>query len=628
MSKRWKQAKFRHKFSNSLRKLRGRPKKEWPNFSSARPDLIPVHGRTQKPHLTCVSMVRNEAQRADDMMRHLTALFDRVVVIDHLSTDDTVEIVSRYDGHEGTEVVILKGRDEGRYQSEYMTAAAQALIAEGRSDWLFFLDFDEILPFRSLDTFRQALVPLTGADVIHFNWYNLAVEGGPFASFQGAQVTIGPKASSYTKVALNLPQLKDRKITVTQGNHAVLLPSSDAPYIGARAFGLFHLPINGEALFRAKLEQGVGTYEEAEGHDPSEGFHYREMNAEVDRLFQDENLQREVALRYGEPLSDILADAAAGKATSDTRSMTLFYAQTEPAPASGANPAIVPDFDLGTINAVMTQTFEPTDSTFEDSRTHPYETLPSRTNRLDPNPLARAARVQHAMLSAATEIEVVALPTAWSGHKAFLFSLMEAMRPRRYVELGTHAGASFFAACQHMKINQAYGVAVAVDIWEGDHQAGTYDERVFNNFKCLLNKNFPKTGSYIRDYFSNAANLFEPGSVDLLHIDGLHTYAAVKEDYQTWRPKLSENSTIIFHDTSEYQTDFAVWQFFEEIEGDATASFRFRHCHGLGVLAFGDRELNPAIEFLEHLAEIPEMTESYYATLGSALFEQALRRGT
>jgi predicted O-methyltransferase YrrM len=642
-SKYWKRTKVRRRLANSLRKMRGRPKKRWPTEfdpqsylsstaagSSARLDLIPLYGRSMEPHLTCVCMVRNEAKRADDMMRHLCALFDRVVVIDHLSTDGTAQIVARHDGHADTEVVLLKGTDPGYHQSEYMTAVARRLIDESRSDWLFFLDFDEILPFRTRAELLQALVPLGGADVIHSHWYNLALENGHVDTLQGASATIGPTVSPYTKVALNVRDLKSRDIKIDQGNHAVFLDGSDTPYIGERAFGLFHVPVSGADQFRAKLEQGVRAYEEISGDTSTQGTHWRELNAQADRLTGDAALLKEVALRYGEPFAKVLTDVEAGKLTRETRPITLDFAQTDPAPDASAATEDAPEFDLETIDAVMALTFpvRPADSATALAGLSKaiHETLPLLTRRLDPEPAARAARVHHAMISAAMEIEVLALPTAWSGHKAFLFSLMEAMRPRRYVELGTHAGASFYAACQHMKLNGAYGEAIAIDIWEGDHQAGFYTEKVFEDFKFRLNRHFPGIGSYIRGYFEEAVKLFEPGSIDLLHIDGLHTYEAVKHDFETWRDALAPDGTIIFHDTSEYQTDFAVWQLFEEIAPLATASFRFRHCHGLGVLAFGDRDVNPAIELLEHLGKNPALSEAYYATLGSALFEQARSR--
>ncbi|MGN7715304.1 class I SAM-dependent methyltransferase [Hyphomicrobiales bacterium] len=649
-SKYWKRTKVLRNVSNILRKIRKKPKKTWPKMFNyehyiangaevervqevkkvKRLDLIPFRGRSVKPHLTCISMVRNEEVRADDMMRHLCALFDRVVIIDHLSTDRTSEIVARYNGHNGTQVVLFKATDVGYYQSEYMSAVARALVAERQSDWVFFIDFDEVLPFESRDSFEQALAPLTGADVVNLHWHNLATGEDARQSLQNAEVTVGPKVSPFVKIALNIPRLRGRKVAIAQGNHATYLDGNTMPYIGERAFGIFHAPINGAASFRAKVNQGASAYASTVGHQASEGSHWRELNSAASRIVENPVLLREIALRYGEPFDVVAADVKAGRVTENTRPMTLKFAQVDPAPFEIPEPQTVLEFDLGTIDTAMARTFKvayKNTSEIESILSKPvYETLEPLTRKLDQDPLARASRIHQAMISAATEIEVVALPTAWSGHKAFLFSLMEAMRPRRYVELGSHAGASFFSACQHLKMNDGYGEAVAVDIWEGDHQAGFYDEHVFNNFKYLLKKHFPKNGSYIRGYFNQAVNLFEKKSIDLLHIDGLHTYEAVKDDYETWLPALSENGVILFHDTSEYQGDFGVWQLFEEIKDQATASFRFRHCHGLGVMAFGDRETNPAIELLEHLAADPLRAENYYSTLGSALFEQALRR--
>lgn len=144
-------------------------------------------------------MARNEALRADDIMRHFCALFDQVVVIDHNSDDDTAAVVSRYDGHNDTDVVVLRGEDRGYYQSEYMSAAAKALIAEGRSDWIFFLDFDEFLPFSNARDFRQALVSFASADLIHGHWYNLALQTFTEGSIFGAMAQVGPRPSSYAK---------------------------------------------------------------------------------------------------------------------------------------------------------------------------------------------------------------------------------------------------------------------------------------------------------------------------------------------------------------------------------------------------------------------------------------------
>ena len=38
--------------------------------------------------------------------------------------------------------------------------------------------------------------------------------------------------------------------------------------------------------------------------------------------------------------------------------------------------------------------------------------------------------------------------TAWIGHAPFLVYLLKVKRPTKFVELGTHFGYSYFAACK------------------------------------------------------------------------------------------------------------------------------------------------------------------------------------
>lgn len=640
----WKRTRTFRRWSNSVRKLRGRPKKHWPRrfdpqayltpaaapdkpFSSLAKEVgqfaIPSFQQRVSPHLTVVTMARNEATRTHDALRHFCALFDRVVLFDHLSEDDTADIARGYDGVAGTQVLVVRGEDPGYYQSEYMSAAANALLAEGRTDWIFFLDFDEFLTFEDAGTFRQALVDFANKEVVHGHWCNLALAEPVGDSVQGANAVIGPRVSDFIKIALNA-RLVSPGVTVAQGNHAVRLPGCPTDVTGSRAFGLLHVPISGPEALRRKVTQGAKALANTNGKSENLGAHWRDMAAHIDALLENGDLAREVALQYGKPLPDLITAVSNGERTEDTRHYQLRFAQSEwaaPAPA-----AKVPSFTLQSAAETLSHLL-PVASGCADPMVglaEPlYAALPPRTYpQHDP---AGRPLIEDALLAASTDIEVV-VPTAWLGHIPFLFSLMEVLRPRRYVELGTHAGASFFAACQHMRSNGNYGEGVAIDLWTGDHQSGLYEETVFEGFKLRLNQHFSGIGRFIRGYFSEAAPCFEDGSIDLLHIDGLHTYEAVKEDYDTWRPKLTEAGVIIFHDTNEYQTDFGVWQFFEEIRNEAPVSFQFRHGHGLGVMAFGTPETNPAMALLTDFAARPEKVESFYATLSKALYDAARAR--
>jgi predicted O-methyltransferase YrrM len=68
-------------------------------------------------------------------------------------------------------------------------------------------------------------------------------------------------------------------------------------------------------------------------------------------------------------------------------------------------------------------------------------------------------------------------------------------------------------------------------------------ERRFDNFiKKVNNVVKHKTTS------SSAAITFDDNSLDFVYIDGYHTYEAVREDIQSWRPKIKSGGKIGGHD--------------------------------------------------------------------------------
>jgi hypothetical protein len=71
-------------------------------------------------------------------------------------------------------------------------------------------------------------------------------------------------------------------------------------------------------------------------------------------------------------------------------------------------------------------------------------------------------------------------PSAWIEHASFVFWICDALRPRRFVELGTHYRYSCFAFCQAIDRLGLGTVAYAVDTWQDDEHAGLYDRARFS----------------------------------------------------------------------------------------------------------------------------------------------------
>jgi hypothetical protein len=173
-------------------------------------------------------------------------------------------------------------------------------------------------------------------------------------------------------------------------------------------------------------------------------------------------------------------------------------------------------------------------------------------------------------------------PDAWVGHMPFAYWVIEKLKPSTFVELGTHTGNSYFSFCQSIQENKTKTKAFAVDTWEGDAHAGSYDDSIFDGVN-RTNLEYSSFSTLLRTTFDSALEQFEDGSVDLLHIDGLHTYEAVKHDFETWLPKMSNKGVVLFHDTNVLRDDFGVFQLWSELSNKYN-TLEFFHSNGLGIL--------------------------------------------
>jgi hypothetical protein len=212
-----------------------------------------------------------------------------------------------------------------------------------------------------------------------------------------------------------------------------------------------------------------------------------------------------------------------------------------------------------------------------------------------PDSRSLVASESHPAIAAltATDLEPILLPpdrvgfpSSWWGHVPFAHLLVHELKPDLIVELGTQHGVSFAAFCNAVRRHGLATRCYAVDTWQGDEHSGLYDESVFNGINTFVQQNYSSFATLIRSSFHEAIGRFADGSIDLLNIDGLHTYEAVKADFESWLPKLSPRGVALFHDIEIFDRGFGVWRFWQEI-CQGHPSFEFHHSCGLGVLAPG-----------------------------------------
>ncbi len=214
-------------------------------------------------------------------------------------------------------------------------------------------------------------------------------------------------------------------------------------------------------------------------------------------------------------------------------------------------------------------------------------------------------------------------PAPWAGHIPFASWLMSVQQPETLVELGAYSGISYLAFCQAIQQQGLSTRAFAVDTWQGDAHAGIYDESIYQTLKRAHDPHYTAFSTLLRMTFDEALPLFADASVDLLHIDGLHTYEAVRHDFDGWLSKLSARGVVLFHDTHVYRDDFGVHRLWAEVSS-RYPSLHFTHSNGLGMVLVGLKQ-PPALLALCGLADGPGPSQArqVFAALGARLERRA-----
>ncbi len=115
------------------------------------------------------------------------------------------------------------------------------------------------------------------------------------------------------------------------------------------------------------------------------------------------------------------------------------------------------------------------------------------------------------------------IESAWKGHRKFAEWLVKEVNPKCIVELGVDYGYSTFVFANALKGTN--GIMNGIDWFKGDSHASSR-----NTYKSIMEnitKYNIKNINIIKGDFFEISKKWDK-DIDVLHIDGFHTYEAVK----------------------------------------------------------------------------------------------------
>jgi predicted O-methyltransferase YrrM len=530
----------------------------------------------------CFVMMRNESPILGAFLDQIKEFFDTCVILDHSSCDKSTELIK---DRNMDKIKIFYLKTCGYPQAEVSTYFGHNLLNKELCDYVFFLDCDEFLPYNNRKALESFLNSYSQYDVIRVPWLNVCPERLDGVDIFKNKFYSKGRYSEFYKVIISKSIIyKDPGFNVMQGYHDVDDKFRNIKKIKHDKSYFLHIPIQSYVQFGFKIANGHNRLIGDQVYlSKNNGYHW----VELARKFADGKITMETLRYLAVNYPDLKEINKADVKEVDFKYpyIKTCYHETQEYVGSQISSLIglAMDDDICMKHNGFSVCDENGEVVFGNA--HSYyknnDDVITKDNIL--TVLGEFEDSFSELIEPLFDLPTNLPVTAWKGHIPFMFVLFKIMKPKKYVELGVHNGASLIAACTAAKTYNINSDIYGIDSWEGDIHAGGYDgDKVYLELKSHLDANFSRV-TLIRSYFAEARSQFIDDSIDILHIDGLHTYEAVKEDFSAWFKAMSPSGVIILHDISVYDKGFGVYRLWTELK-KSFVTIEFNHSYGLGVV--------------------------------------------
>lgn len=212
-----------------------------------------------------VACVKNESDIIEAFVRHNLYFLDRLIVLDHGSTDNTPTILRSLQ-KEGLNIEVIRDDSIGKLQGEKMTVLMRQ-AAEAGAKWVVLLDGDE---FIKSSVKKLPLPPENSLGVLKVAWINYCAQADddpsetnpvrrirhrliyePFEQGTLLERTLHIKSIVRQDIALH-PQAQ-----VMQGNHKIIVGGVEADHQFLDLFALAHFSLRSPGQYASKISIGT-----------------------------------------------------------------------------------------------------------------------------------------------------------------------------------------------------------------------------------------------------------------------------------------------------------------------------------------------------------------------------------
>jgi predicted O-methyltransferase YrrM len=145
--------------------------------------------------------------------------------------------------------------------------------------------------------------------------------------------------------------------------------------------------------------------------------------------------------------------------------------------------------------------------------------------------------------------------------------IVQGRKPKAFLEIGTRNGGMFFVLC---RLSDPQAIVISLDLPGGKFGGG------YTAFQIPVMWRMKKTGqqlhllrtdSHRAETKTRTQRALNGSQLDLLFIDGDHTYEGVRKDFEMYSPLVRPGGLIAFHDIVEIaEPDFGVPKFWNEVK--------------------------------------------------------------